>query len=130
MPARFNRNQQAPRGSKPDVAEGVTRWRLRGASSVKSAAIEMEIEKVGRMLGSIGYYTGVNKGERDSSYLEEGEVEVRMKRDQLEMIAFLADNGYWLNVDPCYDSLRSRRRFSKEEAEQTGTSSTVLTARL
>jgi hypothetical protein len=81
-----------------------------------SVTAEMQIEKVGRLLGRIGYHAADNER---NAFGENGEVEVRMKRDRLACIALLADDGYWLNVDPRYDGVRSGQRFSKAEAERT-----------
>jgi hypothetical protein len=81
-----------------------------------SVTAEMQIEKVGRLLGRIGYHAADNER---NAFGDNGEVEVRMKRDRLARIALLADDGYWLNVDPRYDGVRSGQRFSKAEAERT-----------
>lgn len=79
---------------------------------------QFEIVDIGKMLGSIGYLTGIDKV-RASLQPGDGEADVRMKREEFKRLAWLADEGYWLHVDPRYDGVRAGQRFSKYEAELT-----------
>ena len=83
-------------------------WRLSEAQA--------NVTAIGRTLGEIGSYSG-QLLEQEMRRPKKDEAEVRMKREDLEQIAWLADQGYRLHIDPCYEGLRSGERFSKEEAQ-------------